>query len=84
MSPPPLDSNPIGTNISNTKISHLDLTTVGSETPDLQKLTLPTELTKHKEKAQKQYIPEDPESDPSLSDSLTSKTDSSDYNKYRK
>ena len=37
----------------------------------------------HKEKAQKEYVPEDPESDPSLSDSSLIKSDCYDDSKYK-
>ena len=39
-------------------------------------------LSKRKDKARKKYVPADPESDPSLSDSSSGKSDSSDYIKY--
>ena len=48
MSRTPLDSNTIGTNTTNTKISHLDLTPVGTKTPDPNPLTQPTESPKQK------------------------------------
>ena len=64
MSQPPLDLTTIGTDMSNAKISHLDLTPVGVKTPDPQKLKLPTELTKRKERDQKEYVPEDMKSEP--------------------
>ena len=43
MSWPPLDSTPIGTNMTNSKTSHLDLTHVGTKTPDPKPLTRPME-----------------------------------------
>ena len=55
----------------------LDLTPVGAKTSDPKTLTLLTDLSKIKEKVQKEYIPEDLESEPSLSDSSSSESDSS-------
>ena len=43
--------------------------------PDPKPLTLPTESSKRKEKAQKEYVPEDPESEPSPSDSSSNESD---------
>ena len=48
MSQPPLELTPIGTKISHTKLSHLDLTPVGAGTSDTKPLTVPTELSKVK------------------------------------
>ena len=45
---PPLDSTPIGTNTSNAKISHLELTTVDTKTPDPKTQTPPIEYSKRK------------------------------------
>ena len=73
MSPPPLDSTTVGMKRSDAKISPLDFSPVGAKVSDPKTLTLPTELSKPKEKAQKQYVPEDPESDPVLSDSSSSR-----------
>ena len=84
MSQPNLDSTPIGTNTTNSNISHLGSTTVGTNTPDPKVLTLPTELSKRKEKAQKEYVPEDPESDPSSSESSSRKSNLCDDSKYIK
>ena len=84
MSRPHLDLTPVGTNTSNAKISPLDSTPVGSKTPDPKTLTLPMESPKLKEKLQKEYTPEDPESYPILSDSSFSESDSSSDSKYRK
>ena len=81
---PPLDLTHVGTNTSNEKISHFDSTHVGTKIQYPTTLKLPMESSKRKEKAQKEYIPEDPESDPSLSDSSPSEYDSSDDRKYRK
>ena len=50
---PPLDSNPIGTNTPNARISNLDLTPVGTKTPYPKQLTLSMELSKRKEKHKK-------------------------------
>ena len=44
-------------------------TPIGTKTPYPEPLTLPTQSSKYKEKEQKEYVPEDPESEPSLSDS---------------
>ena len=65
MSRPPLDLTPIGTNTTNVKTSHLDLTLVGAKTSGPKPLTQPTELSKRKEKSKKEYTPEDLESEPS-------------------
>ena len=58
----------------------MDLTPIGTKTPDPKPLTRPTDLSKIKVKV---HVPEDLESDPSSSDSSSRKTDSSDYRKYR-
>ena len=84
MSQPPLDLNPFGKNMTNSKMSHLDLTPVGTKNSDTNPLTQLTKSSKCKEKAVKWYVPEDPESDPSSSDLSLSKSDSSDDIKYRK
>ena len=60
----------------------LDSTPVGAKTPDPKTLTLPTDSSKPKEKAQKEYVPEDPDSYPIYSDSSSSKSNSSDDRKY--
>ena len=60
------------------------MTPVGKKTPDTKRIALTTDLSKVKEKAQKEYIPEDPESDPSSSESLSSKSDLSNDSKYIK
>ena len=69
MSRPTLDSTPIDTNRTNEKISHLYSTPVDTKIPDPKPLTRPKKSSKTKEKAVKDYIPEDPESDPSSPDS---------------
>ena len=79
----PSDLTHIDTNTSNAKIPPLDLTPVGAKIPDPKTLTLPTESSKREEKARKEYVPEDPESDPRSSYS-SSKSNSSDDTKYRK
>ena len=61
---PPLYLTIIGTNTTDTKISHLDSTPVGTKIPDPNPLIRPTELSKRKWKLVKEYVPEDPESDP--------------------
>ena len=53
----------------------LELTPVGVKTPYPKTLTLPTDLSKRKEKSRKEYVPEDPESDASFSDSPSIKYD---------
>ena len=80
-SQPPLESTPIGKNTTNVTMSHLDLTPIGTKTPDPKPLTQPTDSSKRKEKA---HVPEDPDTYPSLSDSSSSESDSSDDRKYRK
>ena len=65
MSQPPFDSTHIGTDTSNAKISHLDSNPVGMKTSNTKPLIQPMESSKRKEKAWKECIPEDPESDPS-------------------
>ena len=84
MSRPPLYLTPIGTNTTNEKIPHFEWAPVGTKTPDPKPLTLPTESSKRKEKALKEYILENLESDPSLLDSSPSESDFSDDSKYRK
>ena len=44
-----MDSTLIGTNTTNAKILHLNLTTVGTKTPDPNPLTRPIEFSKCKE-----------------------------------
>ena len=51
------------------------------KTLDPKPLTRPKELSKCKEKALKEYVPEDPDSDPSLSYSSSGKSDLSDDSK---
>ena len=72
MSHPPLESTPIGTNKANTQKLHLDLTPVGTKTPDPKPIKLPTESPKCKEKLVKECVPKDLESNPSSSDSPSS------------
>ena len=69
MSQPPLDSTPIGANTTNVTTSQLELTPIGTKTPEPAPLTQPMESSKRKVKA---HVPEDPESDPSSSDSSSS------------
>ena len=76
-----MDSTPIHINTTNANTSHLDSTHVDTKTPDFKALTQPTELSKHKGK---EHVPEDPESDPSFSDSSLRKSDSHDENKCSK
>ena len=75
MSRPPLDSTPVGMKMSDTKILPLDSTTVCAKTSDPKTLTLQKESSELKEKAQKYYVPEDPDSEPSSSDSSSNKSD---------
>ena len=70
--------------MTHAKISHLGSTPVGTKTPDPKRLTRPMESSKRKEKAGKEHVPEDPESDPPSSDSSSSESDSSDDRKYSK
>ena len=79
-----MDLTQIGTNTLNTKKYHLELTPVGTKMPYPKTPTLPTEFSKRKEKLGKEYAPEDPESDQSLSDSPLSESDSSNDRKYIK
>ena len=67
MSRPPLDLTPFFTNTKNAKVPHLDLTPVSTKMPDPKPLTRPTESSKRNGI---EHVPEDPESDPSSSDSL--------------
>ena len=77
----PLELTPIGKNTINAKKPPLDLNSIGTKTLDPKPLTLSTEYSKHKEKSQKEYIPEDMESYPPSSDSSLSKYDSSNDSK---
>ena len=49
---------------------------------DPKTLTLTTDSSKRREKAQKEYVPDDPESEPSSSDLSQSPFDLSDDSKY--
>ena len=62
----------------------MDLTPIGEKMLEPKTLTLTTDSSKHKEIFQKEYVPEDPESGPSLSDSSSSESDSSNDRKYSK
>ena len=75
-------STPIGTNTTNSEISHLESTPVGEKMPDAKPLTQATESQEEKEK-KKNCVPEDPYPDPTLSDSSFSKSDLSDDSKYK-
>ena len=70
--------------MTNEKISHLDSTPVGTKISDPKPLTQPMVSSKRKEKSGKEHIPEDPDSEPSLSDSSSNKYDWSDDSKYSK
>ena len=50
MSQPPLDLTPIGTIMTNAKMSHLESTPIGTKTTDPKALTKPTESSKCKGK----------------------------------
>ena len=69
MSQTTFNLNPVGTKMSDAKILPFDQTPVGEKTLDLTTPTLPTKLSKQKQKAKKKYVPEYPESEPCLSDS---------------
>ena len=60
----------------------MDWTPVGAKTPYPNTLTI--DLLKRKERAEKEYVQEDPESDPSLSDSSLIESYSSEDSKYLK
>ena len=60
----------------------MELTPVGTKTSDPKTLTIPSDSSKRKEKARKEYVPEDLESDPSSPDSSSRKYDLSDDIKY--
>ena len=66
MSRPTLDSTHIGTNTTNGTTSPIKSILVGTKTPEPTPLTLPTEFP---EQNGKLHVPDDPDSDPSLSDS---------------
>ena len=57
---------------------------VGTKTPDPKPLTLPTEFSKRKEKAGKEYVLYYLESEPSPADSSLRESDSSNDRKYSK
>ena len=82
MSLPPLELDPVRTNTSNAKILPLYLTPVGAKILNPKTKALPTESYKCKEKAQKEYVPEDLQSDPRLSESSSSGSNFSDDSKY--
>ena len=81
MSPPPLDSAPIGTNMTNGKTSQLESIPIGVKMPEPTPQTRPTEFSKQKVKA---HVPADPESYPSSSDSSSSESDLLDDRIFRK
>ena len=76
-----MDSTPIGTNRTNEKTSHLESTPVDRKTTDPKTLTRSMELSKRNGK---EHVTDDPESDPSSSDSSLRKYDSSNDRKYSK
>ena len=80
---PPLDSTHVGTNTSNAKISHLDLTPVGTKNPYPQATNTTNGIVKTEKKG-REHIPEDLESDPSPSDSSMSESDSSNDRNFSK
>ena len=77
-----MDLNPVGTKTSDAKIPPFDLTSIGAKTSYPKILTLLMESPKRKEKAQKEFIPEDLESESSLSDSSSRESNSSNDSKY--
>ena len=81
MSQPSLDSTTIGTNTTNITTSQLDSNHIGTRTQYPTPLTRPMDSSKRKGKL---HVPEDPESDPSLSDSSSNESDLSDNSKYSK
>ena len=60
----------------------MESTPIGAIMSDPKTLTIPTDSSKRKEKARKEYVPEDLESDPSSPDSSSRKYDLSDDIKY--
>ena len=83
-----ISMNPIGTNTTKGTTSPIDSIPVRTKTPHPTPRTQPTELStqptdpsKRKEKA---YLPADPESNPSFSDSSSSESDFSGDSSYRK
>ena len=56
-------------------------TPIGAKTPYPKTIT--TESSKVKEKARREYLPEDPDSEPSSLDSLSREPDSSNDSKYK-
>ena len=70
MSQPTLDSTPIVKNTTNRTTSLMDSIKVGTKTPDPMPLTKPTEFP---EKNGRAHVPNDPDPDPSLSDSSLKK-----------
>ena len=86
MSRLPLESTPIGMNTTNRTTSPIDSIHVVTKTPDLTPLTQPTESptqpTDYSKQIGKAHIPVDLESDPSWSDSSSSKSDLSNDSNY--
>ena len=66
MSRPTLDSTPLGTKTTNGTTSPIDSIQVGTKTPDPTPLTRPTEFPYQNIKL---HVPQDPDLDPSSSDS---------------
>ena len=64
-----------------TNITATDSTTISAKTSDHKTPT--TDYSTRKEKSRKECVPEDPESDPSWSDSPLSEYDFSDDGKYK-
>ena len=77
----PLDSTPIGTNTTNGTMSNLDSIPIGTKTPEPMPRTRLTELSKRKGK---EHVTAYLKPDPSLSDSPSSESDSSDDRKCKK
>ena len=84
MSRPRLELTSVGKNTSHSKISPLDSTPVHTKTKDPKELTIPTELSETLRNSEKEYVLEDSESEPSISDTSFNESDFSDYSNYSK
>ena len=73
-----MDSTPVYAKLIRTP---LDLTPVGEKTSYAR--TPATESSELREKARKEYVPEDPNSDTNLSETFSSDSDSSEYSNYK-
>ena len=81
MSRPTLDLTTLGINTTNKTTSPIDLIPVRTKTPDPTPLTRPTEFPEQNRKA---HVPDDLNSDPSLSDSSSKKKKRDKKKKRRK